>query len=511
MPRLVGLEHVVQEAGAARLGEELGAEADETTRGNEELEAGPPGAVVDDLLHPTLADREELGDGAEELLGHVDGHAVDRLVHLAVDRAGHHGGLADGELEALAAHRLHQHRELELAAALHLPRVGTLAREHAQRHVAHHLGVEAVLHEAGGHLVAVLPGERRGVDADRHREAGVVDVHDRQRARVVEVGEGLADGDVGQAGDHADLTRADLGGGDAVDALGHEQLGDADGLDGAVGAAPRDRLVAHEGAVVHAGEREAAEVRRRVEVGDEGLERVVLVVLGRGDVVEQHAEQRLEAVGADGAALTQRRVVGVERRATGARVAVHDREVDLVLVGVEVEEQLLHLVDHLGDAGVGAVDLVDDDHHRQPSLERLAQHEAGLGEGPLARVDEEEHAVDHGEAPLDLATEVGVARGVDDVDLHALDGDRGVLGQDRDALLTLEVGVVHDPVHHLGVDAERPALAEHGVDEGGLAVVDVGHDGHVAEVGARSDDRAFRVGRGRGRRHRGTGTTRLPP
>ena len=47
------------------------------------------------------------------------------------------------------------------------------------------------------------------------------------------------------------------------------------------------------------------------------------------------------------------------------------------------------------------------------------------------------------------------------------------------------------------VDAEHPGLAQHGVDEGGLAVVDVGDDGDVAQVGARVVSerwRAFRVG-----------------
>ena len=59
--------------------------------------------------------------------------------------------------------------------------------------------------------------------------------------------------------------------------------------------------------------------------------------------------------------------------------------------------------------------------------------------------------------------------------------DRGVLGEDRDALLALEVGRVHDPVDDLLAGAERAGLAEHGVDEGGLAVVDVGDDGDVAQ------------------------------
>ena len=92
------------------------------------------------------------------------------------------------------------------------------------------------------------------------------------------------------------------------------------------------------------------------------------------------------------------------------RHAVDDREVELVDVGVEVEEQLLDVVDDLGDPGVGPVDLVDDEDDRQLRLERLAQHEAGLRQRALGRVDEQQHAVDHRQRPLDLAAEVGVAR-----------------------------------------------------------------------------------------------------
>ena len=114
------------------------------------------------------------------------------------------------------------------------------------------------------------------------------------------------------------------------------------------------------------------------------------------------------------------------------------------------------------------------------------------GSGPSLGVDEQQHAVDHREAPLDLAAEVGVAGRVDDVDLHAAVPDRGVLGEDRDALLALEVVRVHDPLGDVLVGAEGAGLPEHGVDEGGLAVVDVGDDGDVAEIvatGARADMR----------------------
>ena len=156
-----------------------------------------------------------------------------------------------------------------------------------------------------------------------------------------------------------------------------------------------------------------------------------------------------------------------------------------MIVGVEVHEEFVHLVDDLGDAGVGAVDLVDDQDDGQVEGEGLAQHEPRLGERALGGVDEQHHAVDHGECALDLATEVSVTRGVDDIDLDlvalgARPSHGGVLRRDGDALLALEVHRVHDAVDHGGAFTEGAGLAKHGVDEGGLAVVNVGDDRNVA-------------------------------
>src|SRR4029450_9205666 len=50
--------------------------------------------------------------------------------------------------------------------------------------------------------------------------------------------------------------------------------------------------------------------------------------------------------------------------------------------------------------------------------------------------------------------EVGVAGRVDDVELDAPVADRGVLGEDRDALLALEVHRVHDALGHVLVWGE---------------------------------------------------------
>jgi hypothetical protein len=82
-----------------------------------------------------------------------------------------------------------------------------------------------------------------------------------------------------------------------------------------------------------------------------------------------------------------------------------------------------------------------------------------------------------------------VPGGVDDVDLEVPAAHGRVLGQDRDPALALLVERVHHPLDHRLVLAEGPRLPEHRVDQGRLAVVDVGDDRHVAQVPASSHGR----------------------
>jgi hypothetical protein len=67
--------------------------------------------------------------------------------------------------------------------------------------------------------------------------------------------------------------------------------------------------------------------------------------------------------------------------------------------------------------------------------------------------------------------------------------DRRVLGEDRDALLALQITGVHGAFLDVLVLAERTALPEHLVDKGGLAVVDVGDDGDVTNVATGAPER----------------------
>ena len=148
----------------------------------------------------------------------------------------------------------------------------------------------------------------------------------------------------------------------------------------------------------------------------------------------------------------------------------------------QAEQQVGGFADDLFDTGVGAVDLVHAQDDRQLGFEGLAQHEAGLRQRAFGGVHEQHDAVNHGDAALDLAAEIGVAGGIDDVDLHVLVVHGGILRQNGDAALLLDGVVVHHAVGNLLVFAENAALLEHLVDECGLAVVNVRDDGDVAEV-----------------------------
>ena len=153
MPGLPAVEHVVEDARPPGVGEELGAEPDEPPRRNLVVEAHPARPVIDHFEHGALAQRQQLGDHTEILVGHVHADPLHRLVDLAVDLTGDDLRLADGELETLPPHRLDQDGQLELAAAEHFPHVGALGRGHPDGHVADELCVQAGFEQAGGQFV----------------------------------------------------------------------------------------------------------------------------------------------------------------------------------------------------------------------------------------------------------------------------------------------------------------------------------------------------------------------
>ncbi len=157
-------------------------------------------------------------------------------------------------------------------------------------------------------------------------------------------------------------------------------------------------------------------------------------------------------------------------------------ELKLVVGGAQVGHEVQAVVVGLLGVGARTVDLVDDDHDLEAGVDSVTQHEAGLGHGALKGVDQQQGAVGHTQHALDLAAKVGVARGVDDVDLDVLILDRDVLGENRDAALALLVVGIQDAVLDLLVGTEGVRGTQEFVDHRRLAVVDVGDDGDVPQI-----------------------------
>ena len=228
---------------------ELGAEADEAAGRHEVLDAHPTGAVVDDLLHAPLAQGEQLGDDPHVLLGDVDGEPVDGLVHLAVDSLVSTCGLPT--VSSKPSRRIISTRTASCSSprpctsqvsgrSVGSTRMLTLPTSSASSRSFTSRAVSCVPSwPASGDVLMPIVIAR----------LGIVDVDHRERSRVVEVGQRLADRDLGDAGDGDDLAGTGLVGRHPVERLGDVELGDLGPLDRAVGAAPRHRLALARGAV----------------------------------------------------------------------------------------------------------------------------------------------------------------------------------------------------------------------------------------------------------------------
>ena len=149
-----------------------------------------------------------MGHDAEVVLGDVDAQALHRLIDFAVNDARNDLRLTDGELEVLPAHHLNEDRQLEFTAALDLPGVGALGLVHPDRHIADELLLQPRLNHAGGELLAALARKGCSVDAECHRDGRLINGDHRKRYRIIDISEGLTDGDLWDAGNRDDVTGA---------------------------------------------------------------------------------------------------------------------------------------------------------------------------------------------------------------------------------------------------------------------------------------------------------------
>ncbi len=144
----------------------------------------------------------------------------------------------------------------------------------------------------------------------------------------------------------------------------------------------------------------------------------------------------------------------------------------------------LDAVEAAGEGGPVAVELVDEERPGQAQLLGHGPDDLGLGLDPLDGRDHEQDPVGGRQGRAHVADEVGVAGGVEQVDLEAVVLDGGDGQGDRDLLarlLGLEVGdggAVLDPADAVG----GPGGVAHRLDQRGLAGSPVTNDQDVADM-----------------------------
>ena len=175
------------------------------------------------------------------------------------------------------------------------------------------------------------------------------------------------------------------------------------------------------------------------------------------------------------------RLVEVRHRPALPAGRIEDVEIELIIIGLEREEQIEDAFQRFLRLRVGAIDLVDDHDGLQPQLQRLGEHEFRLRHDRFRRIDQQHDAVDHRQDAFDLAAEIGMAGRVDDVDPHPVPVHARALGEDGDAALALQIVGVHGALRHLLVLANRAGLLQQLVHEGRLAMIDVGDNGNVSD------------------------------
>src|SRR5690606_36656309 len=110
------LEQAVHDPGSAGIGEEFAVIADQAAAGRGKGDPRLAAAGGAHVGHLAFALRDLLDHGAGEFVVDVDDDRLVRLLAALGTIAEQHARAADREFEALAAHVLDQHAELELTA-----------------------------------------------------------------------------------------------------------------------------------------------------------------------------------------------------------------------------------------------------------------------------------------------------------------------------------------------------------------------------------------------------------
>jgi len=359
---------------------------------------------------------------------------------------------------------------MQLTAAGDPELVGVGGLLDPQGHVVQHLALQPLAQLPARDVFALFAGERRRIGLECHRDRRFIDSELRQCLDMLRVAERCRDSGRFNATERDNVARHRRLHLDSVKTFESQDLQHALLAHGSISIDHRNLLIALQRTPGDAADANRAHVARIVESRDLQLKGSVRVYRRQRHVLHNGLEKGLH-VGAD--------LIGFESGKSLKRRSVDHREVELFVGRTQPVEQVERLIEHPIRSSRFAIDLVDDNDRVETVGKRLACYIPRLRHRAFDRIDKKKHGVDHRQNALDFTTEVGMARGIDDIDPIAVPADRGVLRENRDAPLPLQIVRVENPVRHRGAGIERTRLLEQLVDERRLAVIDMRDDRDV--------------------------------
>jgi len=208
-------------------------------------------------------------------------------------------------------------------------------------------------------------------------------------------------------------------------------------------------------------------------VKNQGLQRLVRIADGGGDLPRYGLQHILDA----------------DAELGGNAGRLHAGQAD----------DILNLLGHGVGVGAGQIDLVQDGYDLQIMVKRQIAVGQRLGLHALAGVHHQYGTLAGGQTAADLVLKVHMARGINEVELIGfavigLVAHCHGAGLDRDAALLLNVHVIQHLIGH-GALVNAVGQLQHTVGQGGFAVVDVGNNAEVADVfaGHQVSSKSFQI------------------
>ena len=368
---------------------------------------------------------------------------------------------------------------MQLTTAGNLEAVCGISLLDAERNVSVQLTHQTVAQVAGSYVFTFFTGQRAVVYDEVHGNSRLGDFLERDGNRVVQIAaESISDVDIRDTGNSNDRTDACLSNLYFFQSVKFIQFADLYFfLLGQIVVVDQHNVLVHaDRSVFNFADTDTSNVFVVVDGTDQKLCASFRIAGRSRDVFQNGLEQRCHIL---------RGVVQIEYGMTQLCGCVQERTVKLLVGCVEIHQKLKHFVDDFVRACLRAVDFVDADDNGKIQLKCFFQHEFGLRHSALECVYNQNNAVYHFQNSLNLAAEVRMAWGVDDVDFRSFVVNCCIFGKNGDSTLTLDIVRVHDTFLNLLIGTENATLFQKLVYQCSFTMIDMGDDGNVSYIFSR--------------------------